>query len=122
MNRTRQRGITMIGWLFLLVPVALVVFSAIRVTPMYLNNFKVKKVLDQVAEEFKGTETVQLNLLRNSLNRRLDIEQIEYPTIKDMTIERQGKSFVISAKYEEVAPLFANVSLLISFDKSVSLE
>ena len=37
----RQRGVTMIGWIFLLIPVALVLYAGIRVGPEYLNYYKV---------------------------------------------------------------------------------
>ena len=37
----KQRGVTMIGWIFLLVPVAIVLYAGIRVAPEYLNYYKV---------------------------------------------------------------------------------
>ena len=40
---SRQRGITFIGWLFLLMPVAIVVYGGIRLAPVYLNYMKVAK-------------------------------------------------------------------------------
>ena len=38
----KQRGVTMIGWIFLLVPVAIVLYAGIRVGPEYLNYYKVR--------------------------------------------------------------------------------
>ena len=50
-GRRYQRGITFIGWLFLLTPVALCVYVGIRITPMYLNYMKVTHTLEQVKTE-----------------------------------------------------------------------
>jgi hypothetical protein len=33
----KQRGVTTIGWIFLLAPVAVVLYAGIRVAPEYLN-------------------------------------------------------------------------------------
>ena len=41
--RQRQRGITFIGWIVLLIPVAIVGYALIRVAPVYLNYMKVAK-------------------------------------------------------------------------------
>ena len=52
--RARQKGITFIGWLFLLVPVAIVGYSGIRLAPKYLTYMKVTKALKQTAAEYTG--------------------------------------------------------------------
>ena len=52
--RHSQRGVTFIGWLFLLVPVAIVVYAGIRLTPIYLNYMRVAKSLSQVAQRGQG--------------------------------------------------------------------
>ena len=112
-----QRGITFIGWLFLLIPVAIVVYAGIRITPVYLNYVKVARVLEQTASESKGDETTSAQSLRNAIDRRFDIEGINYPDGKDVKISRDGQHWVLEAKYEDTAPLFANLSLLLAFDK-----
>jgi hypothetical protein len=117
-----QRGITLIGWLFLLVPLAVCAYAGIRVAPIYLNYMKVSRALEQVAQEYEAQESVSMMLIRNSLEKRLDIESVTYPTAKDVGVRRDGKGWVLEAKYEDVAPLFSNVSLLLAFDKSVPIE
>ena len=47
--RTRQAGITFIGWLVILVPIALVGYAAIRLTPVLLNYMKVSQALERTA-------------------------------------------------------------------------
>ena len=44
--RAHQHGITFIGWLFLLVPIAIVAYAGIRIAPVYLNYMKVSRSLD----------------------------------------------------------------------------
>jgi hypothetical protein len=39
----------------------------------------------------------------------------------DVSFQREGKAWTLEAKYEDTAPLFANLSLLLSFDKVVHI-
>ena len=54
----KQRGVTMIGWIFLLIPVAVVLYAGIRVAPEYLNYYKVVTALKETASQLKGDETL----------------------------------------------------------------
>lgn len=120
--RSRQRGITFIGWLFLLAPLAVVVYAGFRLTPVYLNYMKVVRSLDAVATEFKGVDSgVNQTALKNSLQKHFQIESIDYPDIKDVKIDRDGKAWVIEAAFDDQAPLFSNLSIQVAFDKAVRI-
>ncbi len=121
--RSRQRGVTFIGWLFLLAPLAVVGYAGVRLTPVYLNYMKVVRSLDAVATEFKGTDIgTNPQALRNSLQKHFDIESIDYPDIKDVKINHDGKAWVIEAAFDDQAPLFANISIQVAFDKAVKIS
>jgi hypothetical protein len=119
--RKSQRGVTVLGWVVLLIPVAVIGYAGIRVAPIYLNYFKVVKALEQTASESKG-DTVNPVDVHNSLERRFNVEYIENPDAKDIEVHRDGEHWVAVAKYEEVAPLFGNLSMLMEFDKQVELK
>jgi Domain of unknown function (DUF4845) len=120
--RYRQRGVTFIGWLFLLLPIAVVGYAGIRLAPVYLNYMKVARTLEQTAAEFGNDDSVSAQRLRNSIEKRLDIESVSYPTVRDIVVRREGQAWVLQAAYEDVAPLFSNVSLLVTFDRKVELR
>ena len=119
--RKSQRGITVLGWMLLLIPIGIIGYAAIRVTPLYLNYFRVVKALEQTASEAKG-EAVNPIEVHQSLERRFNVEYVENPDAKDIDVHRDGEHWVAIAKYEEVAPLFGNLSLLIEFNKQVELQ
>ncbi len=118
--RSKQSGITLIGWIILLIPVAICAYAGLRLTPVYLNYMKVSRTLDQIKSEFKDTDPTPI-LIRTALEKRLDIEQVDYPAVKDIQVTRNGRAWTISAAYDDQAPLFANVFILVTFDKSVTL-
>jgi hypothetical protein len=120
--RQRQVGITFIGWLFLLVPLAIVGYAGLRVTPLYLNYFKVADALTDLAAESQGDDGLTAAALRTSLTRRFEIDSIVFPTAETVRFTREGKSWVAQAAYEDEVPLFADLSLLVKFDKRVVLN
>ena len=117
--RSRQRGVTFIGWLFLLVPVAIVVYSGIRLVPVYLNYSRIVRSMDQLAQESRASDSAQM--LRFALEKRLDIESVTFPETKDFVIRRDGQSWIVEIDYEDGAPLLANLSIDAKFSKSVRL-
>ena len=118
--RSKQRGITFIGWIFLLTPMALCVYAGIRIAPIYLNYMKVARTLEQVKSEMKGGAADQ-STVRTALEKHLNIESVDFPDVKDLKITRNGKSWVVNAAYDDQAPLFSNIFILVSFDKTVTI-
>ncbi len=121
--RSRQKGITFIGWIFLLAPLAIVIFAAIKIMPVYLNYIKVSRAMSQVADESKGDSVTQQSL-RIALQSRFDIEDVEYPVPRDITMTREGGEggWVLNLEYDDTAGLFSGISLQVHFDKSVVVK
>ena len=118
--RNRQTGVTAIGWVFLLTPMAIVIYAGIRLAPVYLNYMKVAKAMEQSVSEFKGGGSAP-DAIRTSIDRKFEIDMVEYPTIKDMKITRDGGVWLVESQYDDDAPLFANLSLHVVFDKKVKI-
>jgi hypothetical protein len=117
--RNRQLGVTAVGWLVLLTPVAIVVYAGIRLAPVYLNYMKVVKAMDQAGGELKGGANPQS--IRTTIDKHFEIDMVEYPTTKDMKITKDGGSWIVESQYDDEAPLFANLSLHVTFDKKVKI-
>ena len=116
----RQRGVTFIGWVFLLIPIAIVGYAGIRLVPIYLNYMRVVRSLEMTAQETKTDDAASVTVaqIRNTLSKHFDIENIDFPDVNDVTIQREGTDWVLEAKFQDTAPLFYNISLLLDFDKT----
>lgn len=122
--RHRERGVTFLGWLFLLMPMALVLYAAIRLTPVYLEYMKIARTLEQVAQEFKG-EQAEANVIRTAIERRFDIESVTVLNPRDAShvrIRKEGTGHVLQAAYVDTVPFISNVKLQVEFDKVVKVE
>ena len=118
--RNRQVGVTTIGWVVLLTPFAIVLYAGMRLAPIYLNYMKVVRAVENAASSVKTSGSPgDAQAIRTAIDRHFEIDMVDYPTIKDIQIRREGTAWVIEAKYDDEAPLFANLSLHVTFDKTV---
>jgi hypothetical protein len=106
-----------LGWLILLVPIAIVIYAGIRLLPVYLNYMKVVRALDLVASDASGSSNPQS--IRTTIDKHFEIDMVDYPTAKDIKVTRTGSGWEVEASYDDEAPLFANISLHVVFDKVV---
>ena len=118
--RNRQLGVTAVGWLFLLTPLAVVIYAGIRLAPVYLNYMKVVKAMEGTVGELKAGG-VSPQSIRTAIDKHFEIDMVEYPTTKDMKITKDGASWIVESQYDDDAPLFANLSLHVTFDKKVKI-
>jgi Domain of unknown function (DUF4845) len=117
--RSRERGVTALGWLFLLTPLAIVLYAGVRLAPVYLNYMKVVRALDLVASDTTGATDARS--IMTTIDKHFEIDMVDYPTAKDIKITRSeaGGGYKVEASYDDEAPLFGNISLHVVFDKVV---
>ena len=116
----RQRGVTAIGWLILLIPFAIIIYAGIRLMPVYLNYMDVARSLNELTDEYR-TGGATPDSIRSSLQKRFDVDGIDYPAVKDVNISRDGQGWTVEAAYYDQAPLFLHITLQVQFDKAVTL-
>ena len=81
----------------------------------------VVRALEQTAKEHADGPTSPQEL-RNSLDRRWTIEDINSIQPKEIEIKKAGSGFTMRAWYRAEAPFVANVSLVADFDKTVNVR
>ena len=113
----REKGMTTLGLLILVVFIGLFAFAAIRLTPVYLNYLKVSGVLDGVHDEF-DSHNPSLSAVRTSISRRFDVESVSEITARDIKVTQQDGGFLVVAKYDHTTPFISNVYFTVRFDKS----
>jgi hypothetical protein len=118
--RSRQTGITFIGFLLIAAMVGVVGFSGLRLWPAYYENFKIRQILNEVKSEWDGQAATPATI-RRSISKRLDIEMVEGFTAREFEVEKSAGGFIVAARYERIAPLLGNVSFLVEFDDEVEI-
>jgi hypothetical protein len=117
----RQRGATFLGMVTILVILGAALYAGIRLVPVFLEYTKVARALEQVRDEYVAIETNQ-QLIRRSLERRWDVEDINSIGWREVEIKKTSEGFEVRAAYDVEQPFIANIFLLAKFDKLVVIE
>jgi hypothetical protein len=115
----RQNGMTAIGWLIVLALIGFFVLLTLRMLPSYLEYYKVVSTLDSLEKEPGLATPADIKRL---LERRFDISYVETIQPKDVGIKAVGPDFKVIADYESRKHLFANVDVVMSFYKEVTVR
>lgn len=116
----RQQGLTFLSLLIVLAVVGFFAYIGIKLTPVYLENFSVKSSLSSLAEE--ESQGLGVGELRSRLLKRLEINNVSHVSERDIDVSKTADSTKVSVQYEVVEPFYGNVSILLSFDESVTLS
>ena len=114
-----QRGVTMIGWIFLLTPVVVVAYAALRAGPVYFDYYKVITAMKETASKLRSDDTLTPQTIRFALEKRFDTGYIDDPKIEDIEIKKTDKGWQMKASYERTQKMFGNLHLLMAFENSV---
>lgn len=119
--KRQQRGATFLGMVVILAILGSAVYAGIRLVPVYLEYTKVARALEQVRDEVAADQT-SVQLIRNALERRWDVEDIESIGWKEVEIRKVSDGYEVEADYAVERPFAANVYLLAKFDKLVTIQ
>lgn len=112
-HRERQHGLSMIGFLFVIVIVALVAVLAMKVVPTVVEYTAIKKAL--VTAKQNGTSAIEI---QNAFNRARDVNYIDSVDGKDLEIVKTADGFEVSVAYEKRIPLVGPASLVLDYQAS----
>lgn len=119
--KSKQTGITLIGFLVVLVVVGFFGFMAMKLVPAYTEFMGVTKAMNQLATEGGGRSPDQV---RSALMKKLDFQYVSDDTItpQDITIKRSGNAAELNVSYDKRIPFMYNIDFLLHFEKSVALQ
>ncbi|MGY3231462.1 Tfp pilus assembly major pilin PilA [Luteibacter sp. HA06] len=119
--KSRQSGITLIGFIIMLAIVGFFAFMAMKLVPSYIEYMGVVKALNQMSTE-GGNEDIEQ--ARRQLAFKMSFQYVDDSTIKpkDVTIQRLGNQTNLRVAYDKVIPFIYNIAFLLHFEKSVPLK
>jgi hypothetical protein len=117
----QQQGITLFGVAFILLLISFATFTTLKLFPVYMQNFSVRGSLQSMEGE-KGREYLGAVAVRDTILKRLSINNVTQVDKKDIKIKRDGQTYKIDIDYEVRVPYMSNISLVISFKNHAEVE
>jgi len=116
-HRHGQRGLTIIGFLFVAAVVVVAVLVGFRVFPSYVEYYTVQKALEA---SLADTTNQTPQDLRRSLERRLSADYVDAVRASDVTISKEGNTIVASLAWQKVLHMAGNASILLEFEATAN--
>ncbi len=116
----RQRGMTAIGWLFVLGMLAVLVMATLRLFPVYMDGMNIGTAVKSLQEDREPYSSV--GDVRSRLERRLSINGIDFLGREEVQISRDGDAYVVDVNYESRVPFMYNIDFVVSFSYSARAQ
>lgn len=115
--KSRQRGLTMFGFLFTAIVLIMIAVLAMKLVPAYIEYFSVKKILSTMGQESDLKSKSNADI-RSDFARRASVGYVTVVKPEDIAIDRHGAAPVVSTEYAYRTKLVGNVSLVVDFSAS----
>lgn len=120
----RQSGITLVGFVIILVIVAFFAYTAMKLVPAYIDYFNVSKALSTVA-----SDATSGNMSVEEVRRQLDLQQLsQYFADEDIAagnvqvVPNPKGGSLLKVAYDKKIPWIYNIDFLVHFEKAVPLK
>ena len=116
--RAQERGLSIVGFLFVAAMVVCFVMIGFRLTPAYIEYFSIQKALEQAIADTKDLNSAAE--VRAAFQKRADAGYIESVRGADIDVVKTRNEVTASATWTRKLPLVGNVSLFLDFDASAT--
>jgi len=118
----KQRGATLIFWLFFVSLIGFMLMVGAKLFPVYYKGLSTKKIVEDVASEMQNKKPNKKQIW-GALSKRININGI-YGIEKDhLVYSKSGKdSLELGLDYEVRVPIIANLDAVARFDQRQTIK
>ena len=115
----KQKGVTLIGMLFIGTMVVFAALVAMRMVPAYIEYFSIKKIFAAMTNDV-GMKDMSVKEIRDSYERRAGIDNVTVIKPEDLEISKEDGGVVMEVSYSVKKPIAGNVSIVMDFNVSTA--
>ena len=122
-SQSRQRGIGILGFIFIVGLATFFITILLKMGPAYLNYWTIRTIMTEVAKQPQMIEGGPRGIL-NAVGKRMDINNLRDRSVKDdFAIEKVDNNvYNLILSYEDRRHLFFNVDAVAMFDYQVEVR
>jgi cell division protein FtsL len=120
-RRGRQRGMTVIGMLLVMIVVAFVALIGMKVVPMYVQYYSIKSTIESIRKEPQVAQMTQMDI-QNAIQKRFDIGYVDNISARDLKIRNERSGRVLDLIYQDERSLFYGLYVVLKVNESIPLN
>ena len=120
-TRHQQKGLSSVGWLAVAGIFFILSVGAIKVVPIYMENFTIKSVLEAVQEDPR-IDPKSKRAIWDSIKKRLYINEVRLIKREHVKMTRKNGKTTITITYESRRPYMGNLFIGGAFSESVVID
>ncbi len=113
---TRQRGMSPLAWIAILLVVGFFAYFGSRVVPAYVNYYSLVDVVEGVAND-RTIQDTSVGGIRNTVRKRMRLNDVDKIGEDAVTVERRGGKIVMEIDYQVRRALFGNIDVCMRFQR-----
>lgn len=111
MQVQRQRGISLVGLIFVIAILGFIGVLGMKIVPTYTEYRAILGAIERAKQAGTSVKEIQ-----DSFSKSAEVGYISSITARDLLIERQGGEYEVSFEYEKKIPLFGPASILLEYN------
>ena len=117
----RQRGMSLISLVVVLTVAGLLGTLALRLVPVYLNNYKIKTALEAIKSQPELAAKTRGEIL-GSIQKRWDVDSVSDVTMNDVIVTKSPDELQVRVTYDVVRPFVSNIDVVVHFDEAIEVN
>ncbi|NII10394.1 DUF4845 domain-containing protein [Oleiagrimonas sp. C23AA] len=118
--KSRQSGMTIIGFIFILLIAGFFAIMAMKLVPAYLRYYSIVKAMNQVSSE--GLNGQSLNEVRRDFMYKLSFQYADDIKPDSITFPQRDGGTSLHVDYDQRIHFVYNIDFLLHFDHTVPLK
>ena len=106
--RNRQNGMTFIGIVMLLVVIVVIALTAVKIIPIYIENYAVKSVLTSIENDHR-VDPKSKAAIWESIKKRLYINEVRIIKKEHVSMSRKNGKTTVTIEYESRRPYLGSL-------------
>lgn len=116
---SRQRGLSVTGWILTIIAVVLFGSMAAKLVPIYLEFNTISTLVQSVLKDPKvGLKSV--NEITSDIDKRFGINNVDMISHNDLIVRKDGAKVEVIADFEVRTNFIKNIDFVVSFDRTFS--
>ena len=116
-SQRSQRGLSMIGFLFVAVVIVVVAIVGFRMVPSYVEYYTIQSAVEK---SLRDAPDPTPPVVKKSFEKYIAADYIDSVTASDLTVTKEGNVVTASLSWQKQLHMVGNVSLLLDFDVAAS--